>query len=412
MDGADDDSRFARRELVETLQRAGHLRSPRVIHALLAVPRELFLPGVPREDVYCPSEAIVTKRVDGVSVSSASAPEVVALMLEQLDARPGQRVLEIGAGTGYNAALLAHIVGETGHVVTLDIDEDLVTMARDHLTAAGFDKNVEVIQADGALGYPQPHAYDRIMLTVACNDIAPAWRQQLASPDGRLVMPLGLCGVQRCVAFVSEGDCLVSQSLRNCSFIPMRGLLSIGWPRIALDADGSRVLAGGDGPLPLSPDAIGALLLAPFRVLRTGVAISPEELREGLQLWLVANQPNVYTLWGARDVPDLFQLPERMGARGTLCVMDSSDGLALLAWADEGVRGGELSVLIPPGCEPLAARLQHLLRQWDELDRPSDAQAEIRACSRPAAPPARIGEAVVDQRWTRFTLSWARAARG
>ena len=70
--------------------------------------------------MYRPSEAIVTKRLDGVSVSSASAPEVVAIMLEQLELRPGDRVLEIGAGTGYNAALMAHLVGPQGHVVTLE----------------------------------------------------------------------------------------------------------------------------------------------------------------------------------------------------------------------------------------------------------------------------------------------------
>src|SRR5919201_1127668 len=227
MDGDESESRLQRRALVEVLQRDGHLRSSRVSEALLAVPRELFVPGVPLADVYCPSEAIVTKRLEGVSVSSASAPEVIAVMLEQLDARPGDRVLEIGAGSGYNAALLAHIVGATGRVVTLDIDEDLVVGAREHLQAAGFHE-VTVVQADGALGYPAQEAYDRIILTVASNDIAPAWREQLARPDGRLVMPLGLRGMQRCVAFVIEGDHLVSRSLRNCSFIPLRGLLGIG----------------------------------------------------------------------------------------------------------------------------------------------------------------------------------------
>src|SRR4030088_2913895 len=126
MDGIGNDSRVLRRALVETLRGDGHLRSARVAAAIEAVPRELFVPGVPLDDVYRPSDAIVTKRVDGVSVSSASAPEVVALMLEQLDVKRGQRVLEIGAGTGYNAALLAYLVGDGGSVVTLDIDEDLV----------------------------------------------------------------------------------------------------------------------------------------------------------------------------------------------------------------------------------------------------------------------------------------------
>src|SRR5215216_5638351 len=126
MDGAYDRSRSYRRALVETLRSEGHLRSARVAAALEAVPREVFVPGLSLDEVYRPSDAIVTKRLDGVNVSSASAPEVIALMLEQLDAQPGERVLEIGAGTGYNAALLAHLVGESGQVVTVDIDEDLV----------------------------------------------------------------------------------------------------------------------------------------------------------------------------------------------------------------------------------------------------------------------------------------------
>ena len=119
-----------RRALVETLRRDDHLHSPRVEAALLAVPREIFVPGVPLQEVYRPGDAIVTKRVNGMSVSSASAPEVIALMLEQLDPQPGERVLEIGAGTGYNAALLAHMVSDTGQVVSIDIDEDLVLGAR------------------------------------------------------------------------------------------------------------------------------------------------------------------------------------------------------------------------------------------------------------------------------------------
>jgi protein-L-isoaspartate(D-aspartate) O-methyltransferase len=402
-----DDSREYRRALVQTLQRDGHLHSARVADALLAVPRELFVPGVALADVYCPSEAIVTKRLAGVSVSSASAPEVIALMLEQLDPQPGQRVLEIGAGTGYNAALLAHMVGETGHVVTVDIDEDLVLSAREHLRAAGCAQ-VTVVQADGALGYPSEQAYDRIILTVASNDIAPAWREQLARPHGRLVMPLGLRSLQRCVAFVIEADHLVSRSMRNCSFIPLRGLLSVGAPRIALDAQATRVLSGADEPLPQPTDAIAALLDAPLHVFPSGVWTSLEALREGLHLWLVAHLANVYTLWGGGQVPDLFRLPERLAARGTLCILDgTAPGLALLAWADDFARDGELLVLAPEGSRPLAARVEQLLHAWVAAGRPTDADAEVRAYPRTSTQAPLPGEVAIDQRWTRFVVSWS-----
>src|SRR6266567_3379122 len=111
--------------LVDHLQAIGVLTQPRVISAFQAVPRHLFLPGVPVEEAYL-DDAIPTKMARGRAISSSSQPAIMAIMLEQLGVEPGQRVLEIGAGTGYNAALLAHIVGAGGAVVSIDIDADLV----------------------------------------------------------------------------------------------------------------------------------------------------------------------------------------------------------------------------------------------------------------------------------------------
>ena len=98
---------------VEELKSKGAIQSPRVEEAFRAVPRHLFLPEVPLERVYR-DEAILTKRQDGQLVSSSSQPTMMAIMLEQLDLQPGHRVLEIGAGSGYNAGLMAHIVGDSG----------------------------------------------------------------------------------------------------------------------------------------------------------------------------------------------------------------------------------------------------------------------------------------------------------
>jgi protein-L-isoaspartate(D-aspartate) O-methyltransferase len=405
--GEDADGRVFRRALVDTLRADGHLRSARVAAALEAVPREVFVPGLPLEDVYRPSEAIVTKRVDGVSVSSASAPEVIALMLEQLDPRPGDRVLEIGAGTGYNAALLAHLVGETGQVVTLDIDEDLVHGAREHLRAAGFSQ-VEVVQTDGALGSRDDRVYDRIILTVSSSDIAPAWREQLAPDHGRLVMPLGLRGPQRSVAFKSVANYLVSDSVRNCSFIPLRGLLASGTLRVPLDRHGARLLTGDDAPLPLGSEAIVAHLRAPMRSWPSGVSISLKELREGLHLWLVTHHHSCI-LWGGRRVPDLFGSQDGSDGHGTFCVLDAKlHGLALLAWADTGQRAGELVVQAPVGAEALAENVLRTLREWQAAGRPTDANLQIRAYPRNTCLSPADDEVVLEQRWSRFVLNWTR----
>ena len=111
--------------LVDKLKQDGTIRSPFVEAAFRSIPRHLFLPGVPVEQVY-QDEAIATKHQDGVAISSSSQPAIMAIMLEQLGLEPGHRVLEIGAGKGYNAAFIAQIVGDAGQVVTDDIYEDFV----------------------------------------------------------------------------------------------------------------------------------------------------------------------------------------------------------------------------------------------------------------------------------------------
>lgn len=400
-------SRAHRRELVQTLQRQGTLHSARVAAAFLSVPREIFVPGLPLEDVYQPAEAIVVKRVDGATVSSASAPEVIALMLEQLDPRPGDRVLEIGAGTGYNAALLSHLVGEHGSVTSVDIDEEMVHVAREHLVQAGFDR-VAVVHGDGALGKPDGSTSDRIILTAASNDIAPAWWQQLARPHGRVVMPLTLRGLQRCVAFSpGDGDSLVCRSLRMCAFITLRGALSAGTDTVPRYVNGRWVANGDEQSVPLPPAALAGVLSKPLVTQHTGVSLTVEQLRHGLQLWLVAHDRDVYSLWGDGRLPDLFGHAERLGARGTLCLLSVAQAsLALLAWSDESALGGELSVLAPAGADALGERLAGLVHEWVVAGYPMDTDAEIHAYPRAHAALPVEREVAIDQRWTRFVLRW------
>lgn len=220
-----DEATTRRATLIAQLERDGALADPAVRAALLAVPRHRFLPNEPLERAYA-DDAIATKFAGGVSISSASQPAMVAQMLQQLALAPGMRVLEIGAGTGYNAALLRTLVGDTGRVTTIDIDADITAAARDHLASIGVT-DVAIITGDGARGWPARAPYDRIILTVGAGDIAPAWAAQLAV-GGILLLPLTIGTAQFSVAFEKRGDTLHSRSLVPCGFMPLRGSMAAG----------------------------------------------------------------------------------------------------------------------------------------------------------------------------------------
>lgn len=236
---AQDDPGALRQALVDRLKQAGHLRSASIEGAFRAVPRHVFLPSLTPQQAYR-DEAIPIKSLDGRLVSSASQPAIMAIMLEQLEPAPGQRILEIGAGSGYNAALLAFCAGERGRVVTLELEDDLADAARLHLRAAGCGA-VQVVAGDGTAGYAPGAPYDRIMLTAGAGDIAQAWWEQL-KPDGRLVLPLRVFDeLQLCTVFVRDGDSMVSVAIDSCGFVPLRGA--------ALPPEAAEVLPDGKARL-------------------------------------------------------------------------------------------------------------------------------------------------------------------
>lgn len=182
-----------RRRLVTELRRTGRLRSDAVAGAFGAVPRELFVEDIAAgqglEAVYR-DEPLPAKTDDqGWWLSSSSQPSIMAVMLEQLEVAPGQRVLEIGAGTGYNAALLRHLVGPDGRVTTIDVDPELARRARRALRRGGF--SAKVVAGDGRHGFAEGAPYDRIIVTASADEIPNAWLDQLR-PGGRLQLPLRL----------------------------------------------------------------------------------------------------------------------------------------------------------------------------------------------------------------------------
>ncbi|MBI4493062.1 MAG: methyltransferase domain-containing protein [Chloroflexi bacterium] len=220
-----------RQDLVKHLWAEQAIRSQEVAEAFLVLPREYFLPHLPLEQVY-QDEAIVVKRVDGEPRSSSSQPALMADMLEVLELAPGQRVLEIGAGTGYNAALLARLVGPRGRVVSVDIDPEMASAAQTHLAQAGLPE-VQVVSGDGAAGWCARAPYDRIVVTVQQYDLSPAWVQQLKE-GGLLLVPLTLHEPLRLAlipAFRREGRSLVARSGSLGAFMYMQGQMA--HPRLA-----------------------------------------------------------------------------------------------------------------------------------------------------------------------------------
>jgi len=210
-------------KMVESLREHGCIQSAAVAAAFLSVPRHLFVPGSPVEDAYTHDLVVATHfDAEGLATSSSSAPNIMATMLEQLRVRPGMNVLEIGAGTGYNAGLLAHLVAPGGRVVSVDLDEQVATEAREHLRTAGIE-GVRVVAGDGWLGAAADAPFDRVMLTVGAWEVSPHWFAQLG-PGGVLVMPLWVCpGVQLSVAFVRHETGLRSERLVGCGFMRLRG---------------------------------------------------------------------------------------------------------------------------------------------------------------------------------------------
>lgn len=382
-----------REQLLVTVRERGGAVDALVADALRTVPRHIFLPDLPPDAAYR-DEAIVTKwDDDGMPTSSSSQPTIMAIMLDQLGAKRGQRVLEIGAGTGFNAALLAHIVGPKGRVVSIDLDPEIVGRAEENLAAAGTE-GVTVLSADGALGDPGHGPYDRIIATVGVWDLAPAWHEQLAK-RGRLVVPLDLRGIQRAVCFERADDHWTSMSARPCGFMRMRGSFAGPDRHYVLDKETHLTLTL---PEDRDIDAVAVLeaLGAREREVPTGVSPSPMELFDGFGLWLAIREPRWFGLGAQGPDPRLTDAPLQEAHNvATTGILDDF-GLATLT-----ARDGELVVV---GADRVADELAAHVVAWDEAGRPGSDGLRIDAY--PAGSDAE-GEYVIDKKCVRLVLTWS-----
>ncbi len=409
--------------LVDHLLALGVLTQPSVVSAFRAVPRHLFLPTLPIEAVYR-DEAIPTKMENGRAISASSQPTIMAIMLEQLNVRPGQRVLEIGAGTGYNAALLGHLVGPSGQVVTVDIDEDLVAAARGHLAAAN-SSNVQVVRGDGGDGYAPGAPYDRIILTVGAWDIPPAWYDQL-SPGGTLVLPLEVATIpQKSIAFEKAPPGaeprLVSRSAVDCGFMALRGEFAGPEVITVIGTDPSLTIAT-PGAMPVEAERVYQWLLAPAEPRGTGLQTTEAELFGSLALWLDLHTDNLSALTieglpapGSRW-PCLFQWDGSQPRCSTYQLI-THEGLAVLDGPDRSAMdpsqsGSELGAFelkvseYGPQGRQVAQDLLALLAAWNNAGRPPNSRLRLRVYGPEYPYTLAPGEVRVPKRWTQTVVDW------
>lgn len=207
-----------REAMVERQLKRRGITEPQILEAFLAVPRELFVSERYAHEAYgdhpLPIEAQQT----------ISQPYIVALMIQAAEIKPGDKVLEVGAGSGYAAAVISRIAGK---VVAIERQHELVEVASERIRSLDYH-NVEIIEGDGTKGWAEEAPYDAILAAASGSHVPAALLGQLA-PNGRLVMPIGEPGwVQELVKVTKQEDGILKQeNLGAVRFVPLIG--EEGW---------------------------------------------------------------------------------------------------------------------------------------------------------------------------------------
>lgn len=227
-EGLDNFLKESKFDLVESLKADGILKSKSIEEALLNVPREDFLwEGTPKSVAYI-DEPIAL----GNTGQTISAPHMIVMMLEEAMLTPRCRVLEIGAGSGYNAALISYVVsrgissGREDLVVTIERNEQLVEFARRNIGRVGLSRYCKVVAGDGSLGYPQEaneEIYDRIIVTAGAPRVPSFLKKQLKI-GGILEIPVGDTAYQRLTILKkNEKREFHERKSVDCVFVPLVG---------------------------------------------------------------------------------------------------------------------------------------------------------------------------------------------
>lgn len=390
-----------RGRLTDELVADGTIVSKEVEAAFRAVPRHLFAPEATLAQSYA-QDTMRTKRDEhGITISSVSAPQIQAMMLEQAGLRTGMRVLEVGSG-GYHAALMAELVGEDGEVTTIDIDPDVIDRARGCLTEAGYPR-VRVVLADAEGGVPEHAPYDRIIVTVGAWDIPPAWVDQLAD-GGTIIVPLRMRSLTRSVAFKRDGDHLVSQSEEVCGFVTMQGA-GAHTERLLL-LRGTEIGLRFDDGFPDDPALLDGALGTTRVEVWTGVVIERMMPFDTLQLWLATALDGYCRISVDPELDTGLVSP--ITRRSNDAAVDGGRFAYLAARRLDESRAEFGVHAFGPGAAALAEAMAGQVRLWDRLHRQGPGP---RIAAYPAhTPDDQLPDGrVIDKRHVRITISWSPA---
>ncbi|MCD0446282.1 methyltransferase, FxLD system [Glycomyces sp. A-F 0318] len=373
-----------------------------ILEAVRTVPRHLFTPGISLEEAYADAVPIMKRDGDGVAISSVSAPWLQATMLQQAQITPGMNVLEIGSG-GYNAALIAELVGPKGTVVSLDIDPEVCERAERGLTDAGYDDVVTVVCADGEYGAEQFAPFDRILVTVSAPDIPPAWTEQLAD-DGRLIVPLRVRGLERSFVFQPEAGRLVCTEFELAGFVPMQGAAENRQREVSLHGDG--IVLRVDDRQPVEAEPLGLALEGPRCEAWSGVLVGGMEPWDDLDMWLATVAPT-YGYLTATDQglsTGLVTLTLRWGM-SAVWDQDSFAYLTLRPVTEDRTEFEFGAYAHGPNAAELADQMVAHLRSWDR-DQRRGTGPHVEVHPKTALDGDVPHGLVVEKRHSRVTVSW------